>query len=170
MNCEMCGRLIKGEPILSKVEGAIMDLCAACAKFGEKITTQKPASPTPQKRPPISRSLHPRTFPKTEKRYDQFDAHWEVSPDIGKTVRKYRLNLGLTQKQLATKTNIATTILNRIESGKYIPPLEIARKLEKVMKTQLVTKSEDFVPPPPSSSTGTPTLGDIVKIKNKRDA
>jgi putative transcription factor len=165
----MCGRPIKGQPILSKVEGAIMELCGACAKFGEKVTTQKPASPTPQRRPVSSRTHQPSPFPKIEKRYDHFEAHWEVSPDIGKTVRKYRLDLGLTQKQLATKTNIATTILNRIESGKYIPPLETARKLEKVMKTQLVTKSEDIVPPPPSTATNASTLGDIVKIKNKRD-
>jgi putative transcription factor len=169
MNCEMCGRPIKGQPILAKVEGAVMELCAACSKFGEKITPPKPAVPPIQRRSSTVRSPQPKGLPKTDKRYDKFEEHWEVSPNIGSMVRKYRLDLGLTQKQLATKTNIATTILNRIESGKYLPPLEIARKLEKVMKTQLVTKSEDFVPPPPSSSTGTPTLGDIVKIKNKRD-
>jgi putative transcription factor len=165
----MCGRPIKGQPILAKVEGAVMELCTACAKFGEKITPTKPPSPPTQSRTPIARTTRPQFRPKTEKRYDKFEEHWEVSHDIGSKVRKYRSDLGLTQKQLATRTNIATTILNRIESGKYIPPLEIARKLEKVMKIKLVTRSEDLVPPPPSSSSASPTLGDIVKIKNKRE-
>ena len=169
MNCEMCGRPIKGRPILAKVEGAVMELCVVCAKFGEKLASPKPVAPAPQKKVSTVTPSRTKFHDKTERRYDKFEEHWEVSPDIGNLVRKYRIDLGLTQKQLATRTNIATTILNRIESGKFIPPLEIARKLEKVMNITLVTISEDVVPPPHSSPTGSPTLGDIVKIKDKRE-
>ncbi len=168
MICEMCGRPIKGEPIVAKVEGAVMELCSSCAKYGEKISSKK----TPlqvQHKPALKKpgTAAPKGYPAPKKRYDMFEDQMVVTPDIGVIVRNYRINLGLTQKELATKTNIASPVINRIESGKFVPPLETARKLEKVMNTTLVTKREDFIPQKKDSPLESPTLGDVVKIKKK---
>ena len=46
MQCEMCGIPIKGRPIVVKIEGAIMEVCNNCSKFGEKIVPKtKPIKP-----------------------------------------------------------------------------------------------------------------------------
>lgn len=45
-----------------------------------------------------------------------------------------RKNLGFTQEELARKAKISRAYLTNLESGKYTPSLEVARRLSEVLK------------------------------------
>ena len=38
MQCEMCGETIRGIPKLIRVEGAELQVCSRCGKFGTEVT------------------------------------------------------------------------------------------------------------------------------------
>ncbi len=72
------------------------------------------------------------------------------------------------EKSLVKKIYEKVSVINRIESGKMVPDIKLAKKLEKILNITLIEKIsdmelEDFK----NVSSGGPTLGDIVKIKKK---
>lgn len=57
-------------------------------------------------------------------------------------------------------------VINRLESGKMVPDIKLARKMEKILKITLIEKiedagGEDFK----SASMKGATIGDIARIK-----
>jgi len=56
---------------------------------------------------------------------------------IGNRIRKLRKGIGLTQEKLADKVNITSQHLCYIENGKRRPFLSLARRLARVLKTNL---------------------------------
>ncbi|MHA1917811.1 MAG: multiprotein bridging factor aMBF1 [Candidatus Ranarchaeia archaeon] len=167
MQCEMCGITIKERPIVIKIEGAIMEVCSNCSRFGEKVVPKTKPIIRPA---PVSQRAAPRVFQRTQikyRRHDNFEDQWEILPNISEIIKDYRKKFNLTQKDLASKTGIATTVINRIEAGKWTPPFETVRKFEKSLNIKLLIKEEGFVKRPESDTKITRTLGDIVKIKRK---
>lgn len=49
--------------------------------------------------------------------------------DIGKQIKQYRQELGLTQKELAEKTGISGVYLSQIERGLYQPSISMIEKI-----------------------------------------
>ncbi|KAL7008729.1 multiprotein-bridging factor 1 [Cystobasidiomycetes sp. EMM_F5] len=60
-----------------------------------------------------------------------------VSPDVGKAMQKARLDLGLTQKDLAGKTNEKPTVIGDYEAGRAIPAAQVLAKFERILKVKL---------------------------------
>lgn len=50
---------------------------------------------------------------------------------------KYRKNLGLTQEQLAKKAQISRAYLTNLESGRYAPSLQVAKKLSEILNSSV---------------------------------
>ena len=91
----------------------------------------------------------------------------EVVEDFGKVVRKARERMSLSHEDLGRRIGEKVSVLKKVESGRMIPDLKLARKLEHALKIKLlVPPPEDIeavkVPPPPNVE---PTLGDVVHLK-----
>ncbi|MEM1946370.1 MAG: helix-turn-helix domain-containing protein [Candidatus Caldarchaeum sp.] len=97
------------------------------------------------------------------------DIEYDYVEDLGQVVRREREKLGLSQAELANLVQTKETIIKKIEQGEFNPPLDLVKRLEKVLKTNLlqvvVEESPTFraEPPPP-----TYTLEDILKRKREK--
>lgn len=150
MRCEICGKKVIGQPVKTKIESSVMLTCNECAKFG-KI----------QREPPKARK--PRPFKKTPRIREPSE---EVVEDYKTIIRNAREQKGWSREQLAEKLYEKASVINRIESGKMVPDIKLARKLERTLKIKLIEKQEDTRPDDieTSSSRGA-TIGDIARIK-----
>lgn len=147
MLCELCGREIKyGESI--KIEGAVITVCKSCAKMGVRVgkvsTENKP------------RKIVRRDFPEED-----------IVIDYAERIRSAREKLNLKQEELARKINEKDSVIARIESGKMIPSMELAKKLEKFLKISLIEIVPPETPLLKKGGDGPLTLGDVVKIKHR---
>ena len=61
-------------------------------------------------------------------------SHKKMDSDFGKTLQKYRLSQGLTQKDIAQKLNIPAKDINEIESGKMKHNGQLMGKIKRLMK------------------------------------
>jgi len=89
----------------------------------------------------------------------------EYVEDFGVRVRRAREALGLSQSELATQVKTKETVIKKIEQGEFNPPIDLARRLEKTLKIEILQESVEESPkqlpkqPPPSGY----TLEDVLK-------
>jgi len=153
MRCEICGKKVIGRPVRVKIEGSMMQTCKECSKFGKV-----------QKEP--QRPVKPRTAPRRP-RYRE-PSH-EVLEDFNVVIRQAREKQKWSREELAVKVNEKASVISRIESGRMVPDIKLARKLEKILKITLLEKTEDET----QEETGSQrvrgaTIGDIALIKRNR--
>lgn len=150
MRCEICGKNVVGRPVRVKIDGSIMQTCNECSKFGKV-----------QKEPP--RPVKPRTSPRLPRIREP---SYEVSEEFNTVIRMAREKKGWSREDLAKKLYEKASVINRIESGKMIPDIKLARKIEKVLNIKILDKIEDEqVEDISPSKRGGTTIGDIVRIK-----
>ncbi|MEW6010800.1 MAG: TIGR00270 family protein [Methanobacterium sp.] len=150
MRCEICGKKIVEQPIKTKIDGSVMNVCTDCSKFG-KIQREppKPARQRPRRMAP----------PRREITYD-------ILEDYQTIIREAREKKGWSREDLGEKIYEKVSVINRLESGKMVPDIKLARKMEKILKITLIEKiedagGEDFK----SASMKGATIGDIARIK-----
>ena len=152
MRCEICGKKLPGRPVRVKIDGSIMQTCNECSKFGKV-----------QKEPP--RPVKPRTPPSRPR---SREPSYEVSEDYNTLIRTARERNNWSREELAQKLNEKTSVINRIESAKMIPDIKLARKIERLLKIQILEKIDDEQQEDSVSSTkGGTTIGDIAMIKKR---
>jgi putative transcription factor len=150
MRCEICGKKVVGKPVKTKIESSVMLTCNECAKFGKvQREPPKPKRPRPVKR--IQRYREPSE---------------EVLEDYNTIVREGREKKGWSREELGEKIYEKASVINRIESGKMVPDIKLAKKLERILNVILIEKSEDVKSEDmgPSARRGA-TIGDIARIK-----
>ena len=70
--------------------------------------------------------------PRTPSRTPQIrEPSYEVSEDFNTIIRVAREKKGWSREELAKKIYEKVSVINRIESGKMVPDIKLARKLEK---------------------------------------
>ncbi|ADC47299.1 transcriptional regulator [Methanobrevibacter ruminantium M1] len=167
MNCEICGKEIEGKPLRTKIDGSVLLVCNDCAKFGrvQRDTPLERKFVTRDKkgRKEANAKTRPKkTYTRNEEPMD------ELVEDFNLVVRQAREAKGWKREELAAKIYEKASVINRIESGKILPDLKLARKLEKTLNIKLIEKYDDMdLEAYKSSSAGPNTLGSIVKIKRK---
>lgn len=150
MRCEICGKKIIGNPKKTKIESSTMLTCDACAKFG-KIQREPPK---PRKSRPVRRK------PRFE------EPSHEILEDYNVIIREARERKKWSREDLAEKIYEKASVINRIESGKMIPDIKLARKLERTLNIKLMEMVENIRPDDvESSSRRGATIGDIARIK-----
>ncbi|MCD6488832.1 MAG: TIGR00270 family protein [Desulfurococcales archaeon] len=172
--CELCGREILNERLSKTVviEGAVLRVCMYCynklmkqgrVKVVEK--TMKHAKPKPvshEHRSKWTRTRIPRKI---------LEEEFEVVSDYSRRVREARQRLGWSTRVLAEKVREKENVIKRIEAGRLIPSIPLARKLEKVLHIKLL---EPIVDETPHVFQGTGsgddyfTIGDLIKIKTSK--
>lgn len=168
--CEMCGREIPFRASIEvRIEGAVMRLCPSCyARYSMGRSSramqedkQRTAVTSPQ---PQARAV------KQPARVKERIERYEVVKDYSERIRSAREAMGLTTRDLANMIRESENIVKRIESGKLVPPIDLARRIESVLKIQLVVPSVDQELEEKKSSKPASTdltLGDIIQIKKK---
>jgi len=165
--CQICGSIIWGKGQRVILEGARITVCYNCAQHGTKI--HKPSSYTygkkPIKKKPYAAAKRQSFKPTTTEEL-------EIVSDYARRVKNVRNSLRLNQDQFAQKLNEKPSLIRRIETGKAEPTVKLAKKIQKIYKIQLLTKSDEmdfnvqenkFMKKSSGSS-----LGDIALIKKKR--
>lgn len=135
MNCELCGREIKGKPILIEVEGAILRVCPECARFGKVVQEARRASP----------SAHVNLAPRRERAPAQpvIDVeNYELVEGYGQIIKRARESMGLTQDQLGLKTGIKPSLIAKIEQEKFYPDIATARRIEHALRVKIIKEAE----------------------------
>ncbi|MEM0015212.1 MAG: multiprotein bridging factor aMBF1 [Zestosphaera sp.] len=147
--CEMCGKpMRKREANVVYVEGVRLVLCSSChAKVGRRAVANEVREVTQEARrtePSRAKSVaQPPSSRRAGVTGGKLIEEYEVVPDYHERVRRAREMLGWTQKVLAEAVKESENVIKRIESGRLVPSLELARKLEKTLKTQLLEPVAD---------------------------
>jgi len=156
MRCEICGKKLVEEPLKTKIDGSIMFTCKECSKFG-KIQRE---APKPQ-RPGV-----PRSSRVTKRIQRPREPTEEVVENYRDIVRQAREKKEWSREELAEKIYEKASVVGRIESGKMVPDLKLAKKIEKLLNVILIEKIEDNTRDEMGQSKikGS-TIGDIARIK-----
>jgi len=141
-----------------------MTVCSECAKLGsgywEPKLQRRTKKSIKRQQPTISFSKRKQSPTVTET--------LELVGDFGQRVRQAREGLGLSHEDLGRKIRERVSVLRKIESGKMVPDLVLAEKLEHALKITLrVPASEPNVQPVLSSKPRGTTLGDLIQFKVK---
>lgn len=147
-NCDMCGK--DTELFMAEVEGTRMNVCKGCGAFGKIFRKVAPPKPIVQK-PRIVQEEEPEIIDAIVENYSQI-------------IKGKRESLGMTQKEFARFISERESLLQNMETGKFEPPIKMAKKLEKALNVKLI---EEVVEKKPvmaqnSASEGL-TLGDFIK-------
>ncbi|HZX44318.1 MAG TPA: multiprotein bridging factor aMBF1 [Candidatus Nanoarchaeia archaeon] len=145
----MCGK--DTELYKTDIEGSIMNLCKECAKFGKVIS------------PPTTM---PRYAVKKQAAVQE-ERTISVIEDFGERIKKKREESALSQEEFAKKLNEKLSIIHKLETGQFVPPIRLALKIEKCLGIKILeqqkiesekvtqTKGEHF------------TIGDYIKVRKK---
>ncbi len=156
MRCEICGKKLVEEPLKTKIDGSIMLTCKECSKFG-KVQREAPKP----KRPGA-----PRSSRATKRVQRPREPAEEVVENFKDIVRQAREKKGWAREELAEKIYEKASVVGRIESGKMVPDLKLAKKIEKLMNVVLIEKTDDVSADEMGhSKIKGSTIGDIARIK-----
>jgi putative transcription factor len=162
----MCGETIRGTAKLVRVEGAELQVCTKCEKFGTEVQQVRR---TDIARPSVAAPRPGRTVnapvPSDRRKRDLFDyMEGEIVEDYATRIRKSRMEKGLSTKELAMQIKEREHLIKKIENNELIPEEDVRKKLEKVLEIRLidarVTEEEKKV-----QNKLTPTLGDLTIIR-----
>nr|WP_319375558.1 multiprotein bridging factor aMBF1 [uncultured Methanoregula sp.] len=168
MQCEMCGEPIRGAPKLVRVEGAELQVCSKCEKFGTEVQQVRRtdlARPA-QVRPGTAKSVP--ASPSAYRKKDLFDyMEGDIVDDYNERIRRARMEKGLSQKDLAMQMKEKEHLIQKIENRDLIPEENVRKKLEKVLGIQLVDAPADEAEKKVQSKLA-PTLGDLTIIRKAK--
>ena len=145
--CEICGKKTK-KLYKIRVEGAELLVCEDCKKYGELVGEVKERKEV----------IKPKKI-KVEKEE-------EVVPEYYKIIRNTREKLKLKQEEFAKMIGIKESLLKRIEDGKKVPSLDLARKIEKMFDVKLI-EEVSFDSKNVKNEEKELTLGDVVVLKRR---
>lgn len=144
----MCGTE-SGKLMTAIVEGVELNLCSNCASFGKVVNK------------PSSRSISKRRIAVQKK---ERELVLVVNQDFARIIREKRERMGLKQKEFAKFLNEKESLIPKIESGTYVPPISMARKLEKQLGIELV-EQQKIEPQELKSKKTEFTIGDMIKTR-----
>jgi len=162
MQCEMCGAIIQGQSKTFRVEGAVLEVCARCARHGTEIPKVQKSAPRAATLPRVSPT------PPEKRKRDVFDfIEGEIVEDYGERIRKARMEKGWSQKELAMQLKEKELLIKKIEKGDLIPEDDVRRKLEKALDIRLIDSPSTEESGKPGGKV-VPTLGDVISLKKVR--
>lgn len=156
MQCEMCGK--ESNLIKALIEGTELKVCPKCGKHGKIIGIVKPDSPKEKKK-----------LEKIEKKQVENVIEKEILsfivPDFAARIHAKREASGLSQKDFAKKINEKESVFQKIESGKTVPSIALARKLERLLSIKLIDEKEEEKANFEKMKSNEFTIGDFIKVR-----
>jgi putative transcription factor len=145
----MCGKTEAA--VKAEIEGTEMKVCNECALFGKRLAA--PVQPKVFKTPPKRKAIQREQLVEL------------VADDFAERVKGARERMGLKQEEFAKQIQEKESVVHNIESGKYRPALDLARKLERFLKISLVERYEEKREVKAKPSGEGLTIGDLMEIK-----
>jgi putative transcription factor len=165
----MCGETIRGVPKLMRVEGAELQICSKCEKFGTEVQQVRRtdiARPAVQKQGrPVPNAVPSATAYRKRDLFDYMEG--EVVDDYAIRIRHAREGMGLSQKDLAMQLKEKEHLIKKIESGALMPEEGIRKKLEKALSIRLIDAPESDAEKKIQNKIA-PTLGDVTIIRKAK--
>jgi len=167
--CEVCGRPTpRREMKVILTENVKLSICPACYSrvVRSDVAREIKEVATVRRGPEPARAT---ARPEPRGRERELLEGYEVVPDYAERIRQARERLGLTQKALADLVKESENTIKRIESGRLVPTIPLARKLEEVLSVKLLEPIVDS----PAAALPSPakmrelTLGDVVSIRKR---
>lgn len=148
MQCELCGK--DTELFTAMVEGTQLRVCANCGRFGKVLRRVQP--PAGAKHAAVKRE---------PARVEQ------IVSDYGQRIKAAREKRGLTQLDFAKLVTVKESLIHKMETGHFEPPIDMARKMEKILHITLVEVQEEsaVVKTEKEERSEGLTIGDILKLK-----
>ncbi|WP_076145504.1 multiprotein bridging factor aMBF1 [Natrinema saccharevitans] len=179
VQCEMCGAETSS-PKTIKVEGAKLDVCSDCTDFGTEVKQPSSSSSSTKYSTGSSSSSSSggsgssgaasssSSGGSSQRRSDMFDDMDELATDYDDRVRNARESRGLSQSELANELNEKASLIRKIERGDTLPSDRVQSELENFLEIDLNAEGASGEDSEWSggSSTGSYTLGDVVKRKD----
>ncbi|MCS7128092.1 MAG: multiprotein bridging factor aMBF1 [Sulfolobales archaeon] len=168
--CEVCGKRVENDRDCRKafVEGVELMLCPEC--YIKVVVRGRRANVfTKHLKQPVLQEAVKRE-PKRGIARRVIEEDYEVVPDYAKRVKEAREKFGWSIKALAEKVRESESVIKRIESGKLVPSISLAQRLERVLKITLLQPIVDELKPAGYSEGGDNyfTIGDLIKVKDKK--
>ncbi|RJS71011.1 TIGR00270 family protein [ANME-2 cluster archaeon] len=134
MQCELCGKDIRGKSHRVIIEGTELNVCDECARYGHEV----------KQIPKVTAKISGITFrTRSRRRPDIFDQMGdELLPDYGGVIRRARESHGMSHEELALKIREKASLLKKIERGDLRPEDDVRKKLERVLGITLTEKIE----------------------------
>jgi putative transcription factor len=137
VQCEMCGNEV-ASPKKMKIEGAVLNVCQDCSKFGVEINTspvqkQKTKYSTYNSNDNVEGPTNKKKIPK--KTYHRLG---EMDMEFNEKIRRARELRGISQGELAGEINEKASFIKKLERGEVLPDEKVRKKLEKNLKINLL--------------------------------
>jgi len=163
----MCGKPLKGKAYKVKLDKAEMLLCRSCAhsyasKIIEVIDVSNVRPETPKHAPVLQRRRQRKPWKPRRILEDV-----EIVEDYSERIRRAREEMGFTREILARMVGEKESVIKKIEDGKLVPTIDLARKLERVLKINLLEASSEEYYLEEGEEEYALTLGDIVEFKDE---
>ena len=105
---------------------------------------------------------------------DLLAEEYEYVEGFGEIIRKARESMGLSQEELASLVKEKATVIKKIEHEEFHPPLDLARRLEKVLKIRIIQEAVEeptlsSIPKASQVKETTYTLGDLLSKKGREE-
>ncbi len=156
MECEVCGKELKGKGYRVLIEGSEVNVCRNCKNLG----SEKPVERIGQKG--VKKVLLRKKTPSKAIEFEE-----ELLENYNLIIRMEREKRGWSQEVLAKKIQEKESLIRKIENAEITPEPSVIEKLERLFNLKLrekVTEVKlDF-----GRKGLQPTLGDIVEIKRKK--
>ncbi len=162
--CEICGKRIEGRPIYADVDGSHMYLCFECY---EKLSRSGLAKPV-RESGGGHRGFKAPTMKARRRRRASLELY-DLVEDYAERIRAAIEAKGWSTAVLAQKLRISESMLRKIESGKVKPSIELARRIESLLKVKLLEPVVDEESYYSDEDEDYLTFGDIVVVKRDED-
>ena len=161
MICEMCGRDVPQTRTVV-VEGSRLNVCPACARFGEDYKSSTSGGA------PVTQSVIEERLEKREKRMKSKDIYAgttsiELVDDYGGVIRAAREAKGLDQEKFAASILEKKGTIAKIESNSLIPNDKLIKKIEKALGIKLTEAVQSGVTVGPGGAGNKMTLANFIK-------
>ena len=143
----MCGR--NDELKLSLVEGVRMNVCQNCSKFGKSTNDSKLS----KYKPSSYASIKP------------LESEDEIISNFAQILKQERNKRNMEQSDFAKLLSEKESLLHKMESGHYIPSLDTAKKIAKILKVKLIESTSESPIENKAKASGPLTIGDLIKKK-----
>lgn len=155
MECEICGKEIRGKPVKIVVEGTELNVCPSCREYGvEEISKSSQHGAIRVVKKEKKTAQKPIVF--TE----------ELVENYNEIIRRERQKRGWSQEELAKKIQEKESLIRKIENAEITPEPEVIEKLERIFDIKLREKVQEVKIE--SKQSFVPTLGDVVVIRKKK--
>mgnify|MGYP000856601133 FL=1 len=161
MICEMCGKDVPTtKPVF--IERTKLNLCGACARFGDEQRESKGAAQKGPSAQAIEERLQSRERRmQTRDIYSGKDSRHLID-DYGDTIRVARQKKGLSQEDFAASIGIKKGMLSKIEANDLIPEDKLVSRIEKALGISLM-ENVTYAGGTQGGPSGKMTLQDFIK-------